>query len=86
MKPKDIYEAETETIDKLYLELSQFTKAKTAREIKLQHDYNELIMAVARKHHGETRHQTALRYIQEVERAALSGTANTLLSEKSQEQ
>jgi hypothetical protein len=27
---------ETETIDKLFLELSQFTKAKTAREISLE--------------------------------------------------
>lgn len=26
---------ETETIDKLFLELSQFTKAKTARELRL---------------------------------------------------
>lgn len=73
---KIIQMCETETIDKLYLELSQFTKARTAREIKLQRDYDELIMAVARKHHGETRHQTALRYIQEAERAALSGVAN----------
>ena len=28
---------ETETLDKLYLEISQFTKAKTAREIELEH-------------------------------------------------
>ena len=28
---------------------------------------HELIMAVQRKHHGETRHQTALRYIQAAE-------------------
>lgn len=27
---------QTETLDKLYLEWSQFTKARTAREIKLQ--------------------------------------------------
>jgi hypothetical protein len=80
----DIYEAETETIDKLFLELSQFTKAKTAREIKLQHDYNELIMAVARKHHEETRHQTALRYIQEAERAALSGSTSCSPNTKDQ--
>ncbi len=35
---------ETELIDKLFLELSQFTKAKTNAEINLQHKYNELIM------------------------------------------
>ncbi len=29
--------------------------------------YNELIMAVEKKHEGETRHQTALRYIRERE-------------------
>jgi len=58
---------ETTTIDKLFLELSQFTKAKTSREIELEYNYNELIMAVQRKHHGETRHQTALMYIQATE-------------------
>lgn len=31
-------------------------------------DYHELIYAVASKHDGETRHQTALRYITERER------------------
>jgi hypothetical protein len=33
----------------------------------LKADYNELIMAVARKFDTETRHQTALRYIQSAE-------------------
>lgn len=61
---------DTETIDKLFLELSQFTKAKTAREIELERNYQELIMAVGRKYHGETRHQTALRYIRRAEEAA----------------
>ena len=31
--------------------------------------YQELLMAVERKHPGEARHQTALRYIQEAERS-----------------
>ena len=61
---------ETETIDKLFLELSQFTKAKTARDLLL----NQLLYAVERKHPGETRFQTALRYIQEAERRANSGS------------
>ena len=41
--------------------------------------YNELIMAVARKFPDQTRHQTALRYIQQAEAAARteSGAAQT---------
>lgn len=34
--------------------------------------YNELLMAVARCFPGENRHETALRYIQEAERACLA--------------
>lgn len=34
----------------------------------LEEKYNELIMAVAKKFTNETRHQTALRYIQEAEK------------------
>ena len=54
---------ETETIDRLFLELSQFTKAKTKRDLQL----DELLFAVERKAPGETRFQTALRYIREAE-------------------
>jgi hypothetical protein len=35
--------------------------------------YYDLLMAVARKHEGETRHQTAKRYICEAERSATTG-------------
>ena len=35
--------------------------------LELLFHYNELIMAVQSKHHNETRHQTALRYIKERE-------------------
>ncbi len=35
--------------------------------------YNELLQAVEYKHEGETRHQTALRYIQQVEIPDLTG-------------
>lgn len=38
----------------------------------LRSNYNELIMEVARKFSGETRHETALRYIREAESTALS--------------
>ena len=60
---------ETETIDRLFLELSQFTRAKTAREMQL----DDLLYAVSRKFPGETRFETALRYIREVERSASDG-------------
>ena len=36
--------------------------------IKVQASYSELIMAVEKKYPGESRHATALRYIQEAER------------------
>ena len=39
-----------------------------ARTTALREKYDELIYAVANKHQGETRHQTALRYIQEREK------------------
>jgi len=50
---------QTETLDKLFLELSQFTKARTRDELK----YDELIYEVSKKFPDETRHETALRYI-----------------------
>lgn len=37
---------ETETIDKLYLELSHFTKAKTSKEILLEHEITMLRLAI----------------------------------------
>lgn len=37
---------ETETLDKLYLEWSQFTQAKTAREIMLAHQVHKLLQAI----------------------------------------
>ena len=64
---------ETETIDRLYLELSQFTKARTKREMQL----DELLNAVERKFQGETRFETALRYIREAEARANDGGQST---------
>ena len=66
-----VSDTETETIDRLYLELSQFTNARTKREMQ----FNELLFAVERKFPGETRFETALRYIREAEKAANNGTA-----------
>ena len=64
---------ETETIDKLFLELSQFTKAKTKRDLQL----DELIYAVERKFPGETRFETALRYIREAEAKTAEGPTSS---------
>lgn len=52
-----------------------------AERINLHYDqlekYNELIMTVARKFPDETRHQTALRYIQEAEQGDPIASAQT---------
>ena len=47
----------------------QFDELQTLRDERdrLRRDYDELIMAVGNKYPGETRHQTALRYIQRAE-------------------
>lgn len=44
--------------------------------------YNELIMAVGNKYPNETRHETALRYIQEREDKANSYAASIMESNK----
>ena len=54
---------DTETIDKLYLELSQFTKAKTKNDILLE----RLLMAVKTKLPNKTRFETALMFIEQAE-------------------
>jgi hypothetical protein len=54
---------ETETIDRLFLELRQFSKARTPDELK----YDRLIYAVATKFPGEDRFETALRCIEQAE-------------------
>lgn len=45
------------------------TEQQADKVRELEAKYNELIMAVARKFPNETRHQTALRYINEAELA-----------------
>ena len=49
----------------------------TERVEMLEGDYYELLWAVCKKYDGETRHETALRYIQEAERG--SGDASVIL-------
>jgi len=41
--------------------------------------YEELVFAVGNKHHGETRHQTALRYIQQAATSSVSSAAKAAL-------
>lgn len=54
---------------------------------RVQGKYHELIMAVARKFVGETRHETALRYIKEAEltRRRCEGAGSLLRNEEEEE-
>jgi hypothetical protein len=65
---------ETELIDKLFLELSQFTRARTEDEI----EYDTLLFAVQRKFPDETRFQTALRYIRNAENNSQDNAAKAV--------
>ena len=47
--------------------VGELLREKDAEIARLNAEYNKLIMAVARKYPGETRHETALRYIHEAE-------------------
>jgi hypothetical protein len=49
-------------------------KESRAENERLRGQYEELLYAVSQKHEGETRHQTALRYIREREAASTAGT------------
>ena len=46
-------ELTTEAIDKLFLELSQVTKAKTAREIELEAIIGELLSVLSNSYNGD---------------------------------
>lgn len=52
---------------KTFEEIKKALLAKKPRRISTKSMYHELLMAVARKFPGETRHETALRYIREKE-------------------
>lgn len=55
--------------------MAYYERNRQERHAELERKYNELIMAVGNKYPGETRHQTALRYIQERE-SATEGPCN----------
>ena len=65
--PGEKLRAGTETADDAARRFAGQCMEKDARIAELEAAYNELIMAVAQKFYGETRHQTALRYIVERE-------------------
>lgn len=67
---KELKITETKTIDRLFLELSQFTGARTKNEMQ----FDQLIYSVERKFPGESRFETALRYIREAENATRVGS------------
>ena len=46
-------------------EKKKYVRADKAENLEAR--YNELLLAVSNKHPGETRHETALRYIRECE-------------------
>lgn len=54
-------------LHQIILERNAVIDQRDAEISELRKDYNELIMAVARKFENETRHQTALRYINQAE-------------------
>ena len=64
---------DTETIDKLYLELSQFAKAKTKNDILLE----RLLMAVKTKLPNKTRFETALMFIEQAESSSEGSSLGT---------
>lgn len=59
---------------RLSAELQQLYRDEYVK--KVEEAYSELIMAVERKFEGETRHETALRYINERERSAIASASD----------
>ena len=65
---------EIRAIKKLFAEIISAAKEEQREDnLQCQLLYNELIYAVGTKFPGETRHQTALRYIQETEKRTMMG-------------
>lgn len=72
-------ESDAATIEKFWIALESgialLATRRPGESPGLQEKYLELIMAVSRKHHGENRHETALRYIREGEQPAAPAPA-----------
>lgn len=76
-----------EAWDQLMAENDELRVAKKKAEIEaaaLQKDYNELIIQVGNCHLGETRHETALRYIKNAEKRSSTqeAVANSIKEKK----
>ena len=85
MQTYDSTEFDSDLVEDELRALSPATPEPSVADKLLRDQYNELIMAVAKKHSGETRHQTALRYIQQAERPssnAACATKETYLKER----
>ena len=65
----------TEQKNRMWFEM-QTAQDQLAKAEQRVAEYNELIYAVQTKHHDETRHQTALRYIRNAENRQSNATAN----------
>ena len=65
----------TEQKNRMWFEM-QTAQDQLAKAEQRVAEYNELIYAVQTKHHDETRHQTALRYIRNAENRPSNAVAN----------
>jgi hypothetical protein len=66
--PQWLQHAQEEALDlAVYLER---VRSGLAEQESLRDKYNQLLFAVTNKHEGETRHETALRYIRQVEQGS----------------
>ena len=78
-------ESDAATIEKFWIALESgialLATRRPGESPGLQEKYLELIMAVSRKHHGENRHETALRYIREGEQPAAPAPATDRVAE-----
>ena len=75
----DAWQADRQMRQEYFLEVIRLDDVARPLEAELEvakareEAYSELVMAVETKHEGETRHQTALRYIREAEHRPSSG-------------
>lgn len=82
-----IYE---EHLSKFISNLLAEAESKARKECQEKYEivanlYNELLMAVGNKYDGETRHQTALRYIKQAETSSLGASRDDIISALSEE-
>ena len=70
----DYYDVDTYDSIKSFIRSNRSQLLQEIEEIERK--YDELIFGVARKFEGETRHETALRYIKEAEQVVLESPAD----------